>query len=50
MNETKLKWSEPEVIDLSVKETKMGPYHSETMDGPAWHDSHGNYQEPHGQS
>lgn len=50
MNETKLKWSEPEVMDLSVKETKLGPNYCATQDGPSWHDSKGNYQEPHGKS
>ncbi|OOM09343.1 hypothetical protein [Clostridium saccharobutylicum] len=50
MNETKLIWVEPEIIDLSVKETKLGSHFSSTPDGAPWQDANGDWQEPHGKS
>lgn len=50
MNERKLKWNEPDITDLSVKETKAGSKYSSTPDGAPWQDGSGNWQEPHGKS
>jgi len=50
MNETKLKWNEPEIMELSVKDTQLGGHYSSSPDGAPWQDSNGNWQEPHGRS
>lgn len=38
MNKTKLKWNKPEISDLSVKETEIGPNQAAEPDGAPWTD------------
>ncbi|NOW02670.1 hypothetical protein [Clostridium beijerinckii] len=50
INKTKLKWSKPDIVKLSVKDTKLGSGGYDSADGAPWQDSNGNWQEPKGKS
>lgn len=43
MNKTKLIWTQPEITDLSVKETKSGSTLADVPDGSPWQDGKGNW-------